>query len=142
MHGLVEDYGVSQARLAEVIGASPAMLGQLVAAQRIKLGDPVANARLMILAQRRVQARRLDDPSKVDEVLAEIARVQRPWPLHVESRAGWAATSMIDLLCGDSAAVRGRGRSAAGRVPEDRARAARGRRRRARLIQRRRPYAQ
>jgi predicted transcriptional regulator len=53
VHGLVEDYGVSQARLADVIGISAAMLSQLVSAQRIKLGDPVANTRLMILTQRR-----------------------------------------------------------------------------------------
>jgi hypothetical protein len=101
VHGLAEDYGVSQARLAEVIGVSPAMLSQLVSAQRIKLGDPVANTRLMILAQRRVQVRRLDDPSKVDAILADVARVQQPWPLHTEPQAGGrAATSPTDLLRG------------------------------------------
>lgn len=114
VHGLVEDYGVSQARLAEVIGISPAMLSQLVSAQRIKLGDPVASARLMILAQRRAWVRQLVDASEVDAVLAGVARVQEAWPECTDLQ-GWAgAQPTVDLL--RSAATPQQLTSAAGRL--------------------------
>jgi predicted transcriptional regulator len=100
VHGLAADYGVSQARLAEVIGISPAMLSQLVSADRIKIGDPVANMRLMLLAQRRSQVRRLTEPSEVDAVLADVARVQRAWPQQHGGRNGQAAASATDLVRG------------------------------------------
>ncbi|TQM11156.1 hypothetical protein FB558_3708 [Pseudonocardia kunmingensis] len=79
VHGLAEDYGISQARLARVLGISPAMLCQLVSGERIKIGDPVASARLMILDQRRALVRCLDD-RRIEEILDEVARIHDPWP--------------------------------------------------------------
>ncbi|OZM80021.1 hypothetical protein [Pseudonocardia sp. MH-G8] len=79
VYGIVEDYGISQARLARVLGISSAMLCQLVSGERIKIGDPVASARLMILDQRRALVRRLDAP-RIKEVLDEVARIRDPWP--------------------------------------------------------------
>jgi hypothetical protein len=100
VHGLVEDYGVSQARLAEVIGISPAMLSQLVSADRIKIGDPLANTKLMILAQRRPQVRRFTEPSEVDAVLADVARVQQAWPQQHGDQHGQPVASATDLVRG------------------------------------------
>jgi predicted transcriptional regulator len=79
VHGLAEDYGISQARLARVLGISPAMLCQLVSGERIKIGDPVASARLMVLNQRRVLVRCLE-VRRIEEILDEVARIRDPWP--------------------------------------------------------------
>ncbi|MHA6622910.1 hypothetical protein [Pseudonocardia sp. DLS-67] len=64
VQGLTEDYGISQARLADTIGISPPMLSQLVSADRIKIGNPVAHTRLMILDERRNLARTTTDRCK------------------------------------------------------------------------------
>jgi hypothetical protein len=43
-------------------------------------------------------ARQLADVSKVDEILADVARVQQPWPQHRGSQDGSVARSSTDLL--------------------------------------------
>ncbi|WP_142065224.1 XRE family transcriptional regulator [Pseudonocardia kunmingensis] len=81
VHGILEDYGISQARLARTLGVSTAALSQLVRGSRIKIGDQLAQARLLILEQRRDQARALTDPAEVGEILADVARIERSWVL-------------------------------------------------------------
>ncbi|MGD9989360.1 XRE family transcriptional regulator [Pseudonocardia sp.] len=97
---LTEDYGISQARLADTIGISRPMLSQLVSARRIKIGDMRAHTRLMILDQRRDMARELTERSEVDAILADVAQVQQPWPLCTCNRDGWSDGSPTSLLRG------------------------------------------
>ncbi|WP_142058214.1 hypothetical protein [Pseudonocardia kunmingensis] len=96
---LTEDYGISQARLADTIGISRPMLSQLVSARRIKIGDIRAHTRLMILDQRRDLARALTERPEVDAILADVAKVQQPWPHHhTFIRDGWSDGSTTSLL--------------------------------------------
>lgn len=49
---LMEVYGLSQRRLAEVLGVSAPMLSQLMSARRVKMGNPRAHERMVALEHR------------------------------------------------------------------------------------------
>ena len=70
---------ISQARLARVLGISPAMLSQLVSARRVKIGDPAVLARLRALDTRSAALVPVGDRRAVDELLADIARMEWSW---------------------------------------------------------------
>jgi transcriptional regulator with XRE-family HTH domain len=49
---VVQAYGITQRRLAEVLGLSAPMLSQLNSGRRIKIGNPAVYERLVMLEQR------------------------------------------------------------------------------------------
>lgn len=54
---LLEAYGITQRRLAEVLGLSAPMLSQLMRAQRTKIGNPAVYERLLLLEARMAEGR-------------------------------------------------------------------------------------
>ncbi|HST73679.1 MULTISPECIES: DNA-binding protein [Kocuria] len=66
---IVQAYGITQRRLAEVLGLSAPMLSQLNSGRRIKIGNPAVYERLVMLEQR------IGTP-EVEETLAEVEASQ------------------------------------------------------------------
>lgn len=66
---IVQAYGITQRRLAEVLGLSAPMLSQLNSGRRIKIGNPAVYERLVMLEQR------IGTPD-VEEVLAQVEASQ------------------------------------------------------------------
>lgn len=97
VYRIIEDYGISQARLAGILGISPALLSLLVTARRSKICDPVAHTRLMVLDQRRPPTRALVDRRTIESILTDVARIRRPWPHHTSPRddSGAAPSCLI-----------------------------------------------
>jgi len=52
LRALMDVYGLSQRRLAEVLGVSAPMLSQLMSARRVKMGNPRAHERMVALEHR------------------------------------------------------------------------------------------
>ncbi len=66
---VVQAYGITQRRLAEVLGLSAPMLSQLNSGRRIKIGNPAVYERLVMLEQR------IGTPD-IEEVLSEVEASQ------------------------------------------------------------------
>lgn len=70
LRALMDVYGLSQRRLAEVLGVSAPMLSQLMSAQRVKMGNPRAHERMVALEHRAAEhGVRLDPASASPAVL-------------------------------------------------------------------------
>jgi transcriptional regulator with XRE-family HTH domain len=75
LRAVMDTYGISQRRLAEVLGISAPMLSQLMSARRVKMGNPRSHERLVALEQRAAEHQAPGDAADqvVDALPAEVA---------------------------------------------------------------------